>query len=117
MEALPTCDLQRGEFEGELEQLNVVVQLYSYTHDFDTDNSRLERQAEMIDKYEEDVLGLPTARIRGDRRAVIEFGEPVEVAKPASRKADVQPLTNLLENRVQAIVDQLHGKQLAPAAI
>jgi hypothetical protein len=113
MEALPRAEPRRGDYERELEQLNVVIQLYSYQHDLDTDNATLERQAEMVDKYEEDMLGLPTARIRGTRRAIVAFSEPVAVAKPGTRKADPQPLTDQLERRVQKLLDELHNKRPA----
>lgn len=116
MAASPAQDAQSRTYQQEMDELEVVVQLYSYQHDFDADNTTIERQAEMVDKYEEDVLGAPTATVRGWRRATIVFGEPVAVVKPASRKADPQPLTAELERAVQKLADELHGKISAPCA-
>jgi len=110
-EPLAHDDLHRAALDRDMEQLNVVMQLYSYLRDFDTDNSRLERQAEMVDKYEEDVLELPTATKRGDRRAIITFGQPLEVQPSGDRKADIRILTEQLETRVQQLLDDLHGRR------
>ena len=58
--------------------------------------------AETIDKLEEDILGLTLAPLRGPRRATLTIGVPIAV-DPSTQ--DKTSLTELLENRVQALLD------------
>lgn len=99
-----------AEIQTHLEDVFFAVQLFSYPGDYVKESPSLERLAETIDKFEEDVLGHPTARIRGTRRGVIEFGEPIDVRHFAEgvtqpRKA-ARPLTNALECAVQELLDR-----------
>ena len=65
----------------------------------------IERMAETLDKFEEDVLGHKTARIRGARRATVTFGEPIPI-EPHKGSKQAAALTRVMEARVQALLDE-----------
>ncbi len=102
---MPEDDPQQTQFANDLEDLFFVVQLYSYPGDYVAENATIERMAETIDKFEEDFLDLPTANIRGARRGVITFGEPIVVSEPGCRSV-ARKLTQLAEHRVQELLDR-----------
>jgi hypothetical protein len=116
VEGLPPADPQRGQCQADMGDLSVVVQLYSYTHDYDLGPLAPERVAEILDKFEEDVLGAPTATVRASNRATVLFGPAVVVPRRGAKKDAVQALTGTLERQVQALVDELRGGRAAPAA-
>jgi len=64
-----------------------------------------QRLAETLDKFEEDVFKVKTATIRGTRRAVVSFGEPIAVTRRRDRKAATHELTGQLEQAVQTLLD------------
>jgi 1-acyl-sn-glycerol-3-phosphate acyltransferase len=106
---------REAEIQAQLEDVFFVVQLFSYPGDYVVERPTPERLAETIDKFEEDVLGRPTAGIRGARRAVVAFGEPIDVRRFAAgagppRKA-ARPLTNALEGAVQDLLDGINRRE------
>jgi 1-acyl-sn-glycerol-3-phosphate acyltransferase len=116
MQPLPATDPRRQTAQVDLDDLSLVVQLYSYRDDFAADSPSIERLAEIVDKFEEDVLEVPTASIHGARRATIRFGNPVEVpSRPnAGSRGRAQQLTEILERAVWELLVQIKKK---PAAI
>ena len=68
-EQLPESDPARQACEQSLEDVFLVVQLYSYPGDYVSENPSIERIAETLDKLEEDLLKIPTATIRGAARS------------------------------------------------
>ena len=90
----------------------MVVQLFSYPGDYITERPTVERLAETVDKFEEDVLGYHMARGRGERSAVFQVGEPVDVGQFAAGAAQPRraagPLTEALERSVQAMLDEFN---------
>lgn len=92
--------------QDDLEDLFLVVQSFSYPGDYVTQKPAIERMAETLDKFEEDVLRRPTASIRGDRRAIVQFGDPVEVASDRKAKHVAAVLSQQVEERVQAMLDR-----------
>lgn len=90
----------------ELDDLFLVVQLFSYPGDYITEEPTIERMAETLDKFEEDVLQRKTASIRGRRKATIAFGEPVPVEPTRNRRQAAAELTQQLEQSVQTLIDQ-----------
>ena len=90
----------------ELDDLFLVVQAYSYPGDYVSEKPSIERIAETVDKFEEDMLGLKTATIRGSRRAEILVGEPILV--PRSKKEGMTPksLTQSLQDQVERLLRQ-----------
>lgn len=102
---LPEDDPAQEQLAHDLEDLFFVVQLYSYPGDYVEERATIERMAETVDKFEEDFLDLPTARIRGTRRGVITFGDPIIVSETGGRDL-ARELTLLAESRVQAMLDE-----------
>jgi 1-acyl-sn-glycerol-3-phosphate acyltransferase len=105
-------DADRPEDEREaaridLDDLFFVTQLFSYPGTFTSEKPPIEEIAETLDKFEEDVLRMPTAAIRGSRRAIITFGEPVPVVPGKVDKSRIHALTERLEQDVQALLDQV----------
>lgn len=101
---------ERTELHDDLDDVFLVVQLFSYPGDYVSEAPTTERLAETIDKFEEDVLHLPTATIKADRKATVVFDEPIEVQAQKSRTAG-RELTGRIEERVQAMLDGLRAEQ------
>jgi hypothetical protein len=97
----------RAKLKADLEDLFLVVQLYSYPGDYVAEKPSLERMAETLDKLEEDVLERFSARVRGNRRSTVTFGEPIRVEPTKNRRAAVAQLTEALENAVQDQIDRI----------
>ncbi len=104
-----------AQLEHQLADVFFVIQLFSYPGDYVAEQPTTERLAETIDKFEEDVLGHRTARIRGSRRAIVQFAEPIDVRKFAEGAAQPRkaagPLTEALENSVQRLLDKFSAQQ------
>ena len=102
----------REALRADMDELFHVVQLFSYPGNYVSERPSIERIAETIDKFEEDFLDAPTAGIRGERHAVVTFGEPIPV--PATRDRAVgAELTHALERNVQKLLD---GSELGSSA-
>ena len=104
----------------DLHDLFVAVQLFSYPGDYVRESPTLERVAETLAKFEEDVLDIDISCPRGPRRAIARVGEPIDVrarlALAARPRAAVPALTNELESRLQALLDTIGpGRLLEPA--
>jgi 1-acyl-sn-glycerol-3-phosphate acyltransferase len=104
---LPAGDAARRPFEHDLDDLFLVVQLFSYPGDYVAERPTIERMAETLDKFEEDVLGVFSASIRGRRRAVVSFGEPIPVEGQRKDKGEIPNLTRALESAVQSQLDRI----------
>jgi 1-acyl-sn-glycerol-3-phosphate acyltransferase len=100
---------ERARLNEVMDDIFLVVQLFSYPGDYVAEHPSIERMAETLDKFEEDVLDKFSASIRGSRRAWIEFGEPVPVELGRDRRAIAREMTDTLEDRVQQMLDQ--GRQ------
>ncbi len=105
LEGLPEGDARRELCGKDLDDLFTVVQAFSYPGDYVSQKPSIERIAETLDKFEEDVLGASTATIRGRRKATVSFGEPIVVEPDRGKKVAAAALTRLLEERVQAMLD------------
>ena len=103
--------LERGPLEHDLDDVFLVLQLFSYPGDYVKERPTIERMAETLDKFEEDVLGVYTATIRGERKATVAFGEPIPVTKDRKRKSAAQDLTAAMEAGVQAMLDSIEIPQ------
>jgi hypothetical protein len=96
----------RERLGNDLEDLFLVVQSFSYPGDYVDESPTIERMAETIDKFEEDVLRKPTASIKARRRAVVEFGEPIDVLSDRKVKNQTTTLTSAVEQSVQSLLDK-----------
>ena len=97
---------QQDQSHRALEDLYIVVQLFSYPGDYVSESPTVERMAETLDKFEEDVLGARTATVRGRRRAIVTFGQPITAQRNGETKLTPVSLTTLLEQHVQTLLDQ-----------
>jgi 1-acyl-sn-glycerol-3-phosphate acyltransferase len=104
LEAMKDGGSERRQCEEDLDDVFLAVQLFSYPGNYVAERPTVERTAETLDKFEEDVLGLPTATVRGVRKATVVFGEPIRVAGDRGKNAAAQ-LTTVLEERVQSLLD------------
>ena len=104
LESLPQDDPAREGLEEELDDLFLVVQAFSYPGDYVAEKSSIERIAETLDKFEEDLLGVKTATIRGARRAVFSIGEPIILPAAARQELSAQDLTHVLQERVSELL-------------
>ncbi len=101
-ESLPNTN----SFAADMEDLFVVMQLYSYPGDYLAENPTVERLAETLDKFEEDVLDREIPSLHGRRRVEISFGSAIPVPGDSGRTA-VSSLTQTMHAQVQLLVDQL----------
>ncbi len=97
--------------QHDLDDLLLATQLYSYADDYLTWPPSVEHLSEIVDKFEEDVLNVITARPRGPRQATILLGEPIEA--PASRgdRHAAEKLTAALEDQVRGLLEELRREQ------
>jgi len=112
MEKIEGSHPERQRMQADLDDLFFAEQLSCYPTEYDTQQPALHRMAETIDKLEEDILGLTVAPLRGPRRAMLTISEPITV-DPATN--DKTSLTELLECRVQALLDATRSSQEKPA--
>lgn len=63
--------------------------------------------AETLDKLEEDVLEVFSASIRGPRKAIVTFGDPIRVEAGKKTKTMIPDLTHSLEQAVQEQLDSI----------
>lgn len=105
LEGVGEDDPQHKQLNDDLDDLFLVVQLFSYPGDYVAERPTIERLAETLDKFEEDVLGKYSATVRSTRKATVRVGEPVLVEASRKRKAAAQDLTDRLERRVQEMLD------------
>jgi hypothetical protein len=91
----------------DLDDLFMVIQLFSYPGDYVAAKPTIERMAETLDKFEEDVLRIPTATIRGARKVTVAIGEPIPVKLASDKKQSINTLTTKLETAVQELLDSI----------
>ena len=94
----------------DLDALHLVTQLSSYPGDYLEKSPSIERIAETIDKLEEDALGAVNAGARMPRRAVVSFGEPLdleEAAEGLSGRSAAAPITTRIEQTLQVQLDSI----------
>ena len=92
-------------YQSALDDLHLALQLYSYPGDYVSSKPTVERMAETIEKFEED-LGGGVSTPKGTRSATVTFGEPIDVAPHAEerpRAASVE-ITAQLEERIRAMM-------------
>ena len=95
-----------GQLKRDMEDLFLVIQLYSYPGDYVAEKPSIERIAETLDKFEEDVLRATYPKPRGTRHATVRFGEPIPLSKDRASRDATAVLTTQLEQRVQKLLDQ-----------
>lgn len=107
--AISDADEQSAEYRAcadDLDDCYLCAQLFSYPGDYVAERPSIDRLAETLDKFEEDVLKCYSATVRGERQSTISFGEPIEVEYTRDRSASAE-LTSRLEERVQQLLDEI----------
>ena len=99
-------DDERRQLERDMEDLFFVIQLYSYPGDYVAEKPSIERVAETLDKFEEDVLRVRYPTPRGTRHASVRFGEPILLSNEKASREATSALTTQLEQHVQRLLDQ-----------
>jgi hypothetical protein len=87
-----------------LADVHLALQLYSYPGDYIAPNPTIERMAETIDKFEEDLGGVAT--IKGKRTAHVSLGEPLDVKHHMTGRARTASteLTSRLEEAITGLM-------------
>lgn len=88
-----------------LDDVQLALQLYSYPGNYVSQNPTLERMAETVEKYEEDLEGV--ARPKGRRIATVRFGDPLDLKQyaPVGRpRAVTAAVTQKLEEEIQHLM-------------
>lgn len=106
IKGLAEDDPKRKQCGEDLDDLFVVVQLFSYPGNYVAERPSIERIAETLDKFEEDLLRAGPPRVRGARKATVSFGEPIPVEPGRGKKTASAELTRLLEQRGQGLLDE-----------
>ncbi len=99
-------DEHRKTVRAAIDDVQLVIQLYSYPGDYVAENPTLERMAETIEKFEEDVDG-EMARPKGKRAARVILGRPIDVAaasKDLRPRAATTQLTQRLETEIKELM-------------
>ena len=95
--------------EIDLDDLFVVIQLFSYPGDYVAGKPSIERLAETLDKFEEDIFNLPAATIRATRKVILSFGEPILVERQKGKNHAAGELTERIEQSVQQLLDNINA--------
>src|SRR5581483_1909434 len=98
------ADDDRRAARDALDDLHLVLQLYSYPGDYVSTKPSIERMAETVEKFEEDLIGV--AAPKGKRRATVKFGEPLDVKRHTTARARkaAEELTARLEESIISLV-------------
>jgi 1-acyl-sn-glycerol-3-phosphate acyltransferase len=106
LQEMPADAPARRKLEEGLDEVFLIVQAFSYPGNYVSEQPTIERIAETLDKFEEDLLGVKTATIRGARKVQVTFGQPISVAGSRGMKGGAGELTRILEQHVQTLLDQ-----------
>lgn len=100
----------RAHAQQALDDVHLVLQLYSHPGDYLRQHPSPERMAETIDKFEEDIEGV--IQPKGRRSAEVIFGEPIDLKQKISTgrpRAIAAEVTDELEQSLQALMDRSPG--------
>ena len=103
-------EAQQRQWSADMDDMFFVTQLYSYPGDYMEQNPTWERQAETLDKLEEDALGASYPSVRGPRRVIVRFDEPYELPRGKDKKVSQAEVTDHIEHRVQVMLDELNSR-------
>lgn len=99
---------QKRAWMEDMDDMFLATQLYSYPGDYLQQDPTIERIAETIDKLEEDALGAIYPSIHGARKAVVKLDAPIVLPQGKEKKWSPSELTDLIESRVQSMLDHLN---------
>jgi hypothetical protein len=105
-----TSEEQQRQWSADMDDMFFVTQLYSYPGDYMEQNPTWERQAETLDKLEEDALGAAFPSVRGPRRVIVRFDEAYELPRGKDKKISPAEVTDHIERRVQTMLGELNSR-------
>lgn len=95
------------KLQNHMDDMFFVTQLSSYHGNYTVENPTIERIAETIDKFEEDIFELQYPTPRGERRVVVQFGDRIDLSKNAFNAAE---LTSIAEESVQQLMNDVNAR-------
>jgi len=107
-------DLAREDwrrYHADMEDLFFVTQLFSYPGDYVSERPTFRGLAETLDKFEETCCRATYPSVRGSRRVVVRFGDPIALPRERQKKDAVANLTRTLQEKVQGLLDELNRKE------
>jgi len=99
---------QHREWNADMQDMFLATQLYSYPGDYLQENPSWERQAETLDKLQEDVLGASYPSSHGRKTVSIRFGEPIAMPIGKEKKASSEGITSELQRQIQSMLDAMN---------
>lgn len=107
----PAVSVEDGNLlRRDLHDLFVVIQLFSYPGDYVRERPTVDRVAETLLKFEEDLVGYEAAKPVGPRRVVLRLGEAIDVGKylaTTGKKGASAALTAEMEAKIQGLLDEI----------
>jgi Acyltransferase len=104
---------QQFTWDFDMHNMFLVTQLFSYPGDYLTKEPTLERIAETIDKLEEDTLSAAYPTVHATRRVTVQFDAPIVLPMGKEKRLSTAELTDQIESRVQAMLNQLNRLHVA----
>lgn len=101
---------RKSQLASDMEDLFFIIQLFSYPGDYVAEKPSIERIAETLDKFEEDVLRTVYPETRGERHVTVLFGDPIEVPTEREGRDAVAVWTSRLESEVQTLLDRISSE-------
>ncbi|TWU42505.1 lysophospholipid acyltransferase family protein [Novipirellula artificiosorum] len=95
-----------AKLNDDLEDMFLVVQSFSYPGDYVKAEPSIERLAETLDKFEEDILRRSTASIKAERSVRVQFGDAIAVTGDRKDKGQTSRITSKVEAAVQSMLDE-----------
>lgn len=96
------------DYAKEMQTMFFVTQLYSYPGDYVLRKPSIERIAETVDKFEEDVLGAAYPSVHGPKKVVVQFGAAIQLPRGKGRTMSAGDLTERMQGEVQSMLDSLN---------
>lgn len=98
-------DAERAAARSGLDDAQLALQLYSYPGDYVAERPTIERIAETVEKFEEDIEG--ASHPKGRRSARVVFGAPIDLSGAVASghtKAAAADLTDRLEDAIRSLM-------------
>ncbi len=103
---------RRKQAQAALDDVQLVMTLYSYPGDYVSQSPTIERMAETMEKFEEDLYG--TSKPKGKREARVIFGQPIDLrptVEAGRNRSAATDLTATLESAIQSLMDAADDNQ------
>lgn len=101
-------DDERDRRWRQLEELYLAQQLSCYLPDYLSGTPTVDRLYETVERYEEDLTDVEN--VHGPLKVILHVGEPIEVSPKRDRRAEVDPLMAEIDDKLQALLDELAGE-------